>query len=131
MRSWTGSLLPTPLAADFGPGSGGRGGGLRSLTGSLLPTPLPADFGPNPEGAEEGCAGRLSLGEFGFSLHHRDDKQIFERSFNCVPGSLSTTASLNLFENQNQMSFQELRLLLKEPADISLCLQNMTILINR
>ena len=85
-RSWTGSLHPTPLAADFGPGSerqrgaqldgefasrayasgrrfgagsepvGGCSGSRRSWTGSLHPTPLAADFGPGSEGAAEGRA---------------------------------------------------------------------------
>ena len=35
---------------------GGGGGGARSWTGSLLSTPLAADFGPGLDGAVEGCA---------------------------------------------------------------------------
>ena len=79
-RSWTGYLLSTPPAADFGPcpegaaeggaaglgvalyassrrlraWPGGGGGGERSRTGSLLSMPLAADFEPGPEGAAEG-----------------------------------------------------------------------------
>ena len=37
-------------------GGGGGPGGVRSWTGILLPTPLAADFGPNPQGVEEGGA---------------------------------------------------------------------------
>ena len=82
-RCWTGSLLSTPPAADFGPGPeaategcaagqgialyasrrlrarpGGCAGGALSWTGSLLSTPPAADFGPGPgpEGAAAGCA---------------------------------------------------------------------------
>ena len=82
MRSWTESLLSTPLAANFGlgrtgrregaqsdgefalhasrcrlrawPGGGSGGPGVRSWTGYLLCTPFAADFGPGPDVAAEG-----------------------------------------------------------------------------
>ena len=80
MRSWTESLLSTPLDANFGLGRrgrregaqpegefalhasrcllrawpGGGSGGVRSWTGYLLCTPFATDFGPGPEAAAEG-----------------------------------------------------------------------------
>ena len=47
--------LCTPLAADFGPG-GGCGRGALSWTGRLLSTLPATDFGPGPKAAAEGCA---------------------------------------------------------------------------
>ena len=40
---------------------GGGSGGLRSWMGSLLSTPLAADFGPGPEAAAEGSAAGLGV----------------------------------------------------------------------
>ena len=79
--SWTGSLLSTPLAADFGPGPGvaegcaagqgiplhaasrcrlrawpgGGGSGARCWTEMFLSTARAADFGPGPEGVAGGA----------------------------------------------------------------------------
>ena len=55
MRSWTGSLLSTPLAPDSGPGSEWAAGGAQ-LDGEFASTPLAANIGPGPERAVEGCA---------------------------------------------------------------------------
>ena len=49
----------TPLIANFGAAGPEGTGGARtqgSWTGNLLSTPLATDFGPGPEGAGEGCS---------------------------------------------------------------------------
>ena len=56
--SWTGSLLSTPPAADFGPGPEGRRRGVQ-LDRELLPMPLADNFGPCPT---EGGAAGLRIG---------------------------------------------------------------------
>ena len=91
MRSWTGSWLSTPPAADFGPGPEaeadgcavfafyasrrrllafpwGGGGWARSWTGEFLSTPLDTNFGPGPERAAEWRLTRRGVCIHRFSL---------------------------------------------------------------
>ena len=58
-RSWTGYLLCTPLAADFGPGPAAAAEGGAAGLGVALYASRPFDFGAGPVAAAEGrAAGR-------------------------------------------------------------------------